>query len=272
MTTASPDTPSLSPQVVTDTRACIKCGYSLQGLATSGVCPECGTPVADSLRGTLLQFSAPEFIATIRQGHVWVLNGILASIIVGVATVVIALATSGSAAMMTLMQFVNLGIAVFIFLGYLKLTEPDPQFQGTEKPDSARNIVRIAVIAQIVISVLQIVLNFAVPASAAGPSGLAAALTLVLTLAGFAGLAVQFFAMMLYTRWLAARIPDEHIVKRTKTYMWLLPLLATVGMIVVGLGGLIALVLYWNMLHRMRQHLVSIEKTGAPANLLKVKL
>jgi hypothetical protein len=35
---------------------CLSCGYSLEGLERDGVCPECGTPVADSLRKSALGF------------------------------------------------------------------------------------------------------------------------------------------------------------------------------------------------------------------------
>jgi predicted RNA-binding Zn-ribbon protein involved in translation (DUF1610 family) len=34
-----------SPSMIIDGRTCIACGYSLQGLWTDGVCPECGRPI-----------------------------------------------------------------------------------------------------------------------------------------------------------------------------------------------------------------------------------
>jgi hypothetical protein len=97
--------------------------------------------------------------------------------------------------------------------------------------------------------------------------GLKSILTGIVSLLSMIAWAVQFFAMMLYTRWLGSRVPDQWIIKRTKTYMWLLPLLTTVGVVLVGLGPIIALVLYWNLLDRMRKHLKSIESSGAPASL-----
>jgi ACR3 family arsenite efflux pump ArsB len=70
--------------------------------------------------------------------------------------------------------------------------------------------------------------------------------------------------------WLARRVPDQWIVKRATTYRWLLPVLTTVGVLLIGLGPLIALVLYWNLLDRMRKHLKAIVATGAPADLPSV--
>ncbi len=40
--------------VVAGEHACTTCGYSLQGLPVRGACPECGTTVAQSIRGELL--------------------------------------------------------------------------------------------------------------------------------------------------------------------------------------------------------------------------
>ena len=40
--------------------------------------------------------------------------------------------------------------------------------------------------------------------------------------------------------------------------MWLGPLLQTVGLLLIGLGPLIALVMYWNMLDVMRKHIKRI--------------
>lgn len=70
--------------------------------------------------------------------------------------------------------------------------------------------------------------------------------------------------------WLATRVPDYFIVKRTKTYMWLLPVLYIPGAALIGLGPLIALVLYWNLLDRLRKHVKSIIKHGGPARLKKM--
>lgn len=155
--------------------------------------------------------------------------------------------------------------ALIILLGYLKVTELDPTFIGTDKPTGSRNVVRTSAIAQMVLSVAGVLLEL-VKGGAFDP-GLMMFLVGAVSLLSMIAWAVQFFAMMLYTRWLASRVPDQWIIKRTKTYMWLLPVLTTVGVILLGLGPIIALVLYWNLLDRMRKHLKSIEKSGVPAAL-----
>jgi hypothetical protein len=51
---------------------CKQCGYNLYTLALAGVCPECGTPVEHSLRGFLLKYASPEWVARVARGG-WVL-------------------------------------------------------------------------------------------------------------------------------------------------------------------------------------------------------
>ncbi len=263
---------------MTGGKSCYKCGYALAGLPLTGLCPECGTPVAESMRGVLLQFASPEYIRTVREGYAWVLNGILASIVIGV--LVAGVGVAAAIARTTWLTGVGFTLAsngvttlvgIAILYGYIKLTEPDPQFTGTEKPDSARNVVRIAAGAQVAISLaalMIVVINGGTPVSSF--LSLLGILNILLTIAAMAAWAVQFFAMMRYVRWMARRVPDQYVVQRTEKYMWLLPVLTTVGVVLIGLGPLIALIMYWNLLDRMRKHLKSIEATGAPAALPKM--
>lgn len=256
---------------VHDDRSCIKCGYNLRGQAISAMCPECGTAVGDSMRGVLLQFAAPEYRATILKGHSWVLNGILVYILVMVLGVGLGMVSGMGGGQIAGVELVLAGVGmavnVWIFLGYLKLTEQDPQFTASEKQDSARQIVRIAAIVSIALGALGAMLQLLMIAGTGISIALIAGLAAVVGIGGLIAWAVQFFAMMNYTRWLAGRVPDAWIVKRSRTYRWLLPVLATVGALAVGLGPLIALILYWNLLDRMRKHLKSIQATGAPAAL-----
>ena len=62
---------------------------------------------------------------------------------------------------------------------------------------------------------------------------------------------------MLYLRWLAPRLPDDEVDAKARRLMWLGPLLVTVGALIV-VGPLIAMVLYWNLLDRVRRNLKQI--------------
>jgi hypothetical protein len=261
-------TPPQSP-IVNDQSTCYKCSYALRGLSLKAVCPECGAPVSESMRGILLQYSSQEYIASMRTGHSLVLNGILLMIVavcITIAGAAVAGAMGGNANVVTVAATgLSTIFQVVIFLGYLKLTEPDPRFAGSGDPTQARSLVRIGAIVSSALGVLSFVAQLLAltSATAAGVMGI---VQIIAGILGFVAFAVQFFAMMIYMKWLATRVPDGWIIRRSKTYMWLLPVLYTVGSCLL-VGPLIALILYWNLLHRMRKHLISIQENGSPANL-----
>jgi hypothetical protein len=74
-------------------------------------------------------------------------------------------------------------------------------------------------------------------------------------------------AMLTQARFLGRRVPDRVIVDRAGRYRWLLPLISVVGVCLVYLGPLIALILYWNLLDRLRKHVKMIQTAGRPAEL-----
>jgi hypothetical protein len=236
------------------------------------VCPECGTTVEDSLRGLLLQYASAEYRGKLGRGLSFILNGILVQIVVSILGMISVFAFPGNSLVMLAVSVSALAVTAVLILGYWLFTEPDPGYTGIEKTNSARQIARIAVAVQAVIQVVQLVMTLA-GGAVATVSGTNAGFTLVsavsalLSLAALAAWATQFFAVMLYTRWLGSRVPDGQIVSKAKTYMWLLPVLSTVGVVLLGLGPLIALVMYWNLLDRLRKHVKSIEANGVPASL-----
>ena len=256
------DTPAAPPPLTLDrSQPCVKCAYDLRGLPLDGVCPECGTPVQDSLRGWLLRYASPEYRRKLGLGLSIVLNGILAMVVLTILQMVAGFSGWRGGGFDTGMHIVNFGLAIAMIAGYWFMTEPDPGYTGLEKPNSARQVLRTAVLAQAGLNLLSVVLVLT-GAMSTSPTGVTAATAFVLLL-GFAGLvawAVQFFATMRYMRWLAGRVPDAAMQKRTETYMWLLPVLSIVGIILVGLGPLIALILYWNLLDQLRKHLRTINR------------
>jgi hypothetical protein len=259
--------------VVQDGRFCIRCGYVLKGLPRDGVCPECGTSVALSLREPLLANADPEYLRKTKRGLSFVLNGILLMIVLSLAPVAMfALAATGVPGRfgMALIEVGNTCVTILILMGYWLYTAPDPGQVALEATNGARKAVRVSVAIQAGITVAILTLRSIVPMSLSLSQQEGNALygiTLGLTLINGICWIVQFVSVMRYTRWLAGRVPDMLVIKRVKRNMWLLPVLYIVGLVLLGLGPLIALILYWNLLDRMRKHLKSIIATGRPAVL-----
>ncbi len=63
---------------------------------------------------------------------------------------------------------------------------------------------------------------------------------------------------MMYLQGLALRIPDRVVYDRARRYTWLLPLVYVLLFLCMGLGALIALVMYVNLIDRVRKDLKKV--------------
>jgi hypothetical protein len=262
---------------VADHRPCGSCGYDLVGLPVAGECPECGRAVADSLRGMLLRYAAPAYVRALRRGFSWVLNAILlysVLMMVGVGVGIVGWRTACS----LLLTGGGLAASVMYFVGVMWLTTRDPQFSFGPRPDRARAVLRGSIVT--IMAVWLGSVGLTVVASITGVSPRRSGLDAVQWLFGLTGLAafaVHFFAMMRYILWLAGRVPDEVAASRAREYTWGLPLLLFGSVVAVILTAFVAgpcalipllagpiavLVMYWNLLTRMLEHLVRIERTS----------
>ncbi len=226
------------------------------------------TPTTSAADDTfLLRNSDPAYQQTLLKGVSFVLNGIIAMIIMVIISVAVRLASTGgqpatAPAITPLdvgLQMISFAIGLVIAYGWWLFSESDPRLTGEHAGGSARQVVRVCIAINVVASALSFVLYLL--AWITGAALLAGIMLIGIGLvAGIAGI-VAFFAQMLYVKWLAPRLPNEAVYKRSKTLMWLGPVLYTVGALLI-VGPLIALVLYWNMLDKVRKDLKGIVGAG----------
>ena len=246
-----------STPLVDRNRPCLRCSYNLRGLPTDGPCPECGTPVQDSLRGSLLQFSSLEYLGTLVNGLSLLTCGLIL-LVVGIIGGLTALALRGSLdGGMGLLCLVFLA-GLLIFIGHWLYTAPDPALVEGELRRSARRIARGTLVAIALLFGLMMLLGF----NLFGVRNQAAVKVFVLAFVScLLGVFVLFIATMRYTRSLIARIPDPTLEWRAKVDTWTVPAVCILGVI---LGGVIGIVMVLALLFQVRRHLKSILTTGMP--------
>jgi len=258
------------PVMVEGEVGCVSCGYNLRGLRTSAVCPECGTPVSRSMRGDLLEFASFEYVSKLHRGAQTVVGGILLYVIVIIISVllgVLAVSAGLSPGMVQAIQLgsqvLGLGASMAIAVGWWWLSEPNPAAIDPSSGSASRQFVRVAAGITVVYSIVQSALGMVLqsgttPTTPGGTQiGLMGAAVLI-SLAGMVVFAVSFFSQMAYLKWLSPKIPNAWVFNRAKLMMWLGPVLYVVGALCIGLGPLVAMILYYNLVTRVRADLKAI--------------
>jgi len=272
------------PDIVPDGPTCRRCGYELKGLPMKGQCPECGLPVARSLRGNLLEYSDPTFVRRLAMGALLVEVAILGFCAVPIGAILMvtigkALSLSGTIeeVLSAAGAVVSIAAAVVGLLGLFVLTARDPALAGTDESDRSRLITRWATVVCAAGWACASVIAMLPTVASIAPARFAMLLKLS-TAAATIALWVQIIASLFYLRHLAVRIPhaglrEEITATKTLAVTALVCIVATVGFGAMLLGcvgmlsGLIALVLllvlvirYADVVDRTRRHLGRIAR------------
>ncbi|MBN1342061.1 MAG: hypothetical protein JXQ73_05235 [Phycisphaerae bacterium] len=194
---------------------CASCGYNLRGLRPSGRCPECGTPIARSLRGDLLAVSDPNWVARIARGATYAYRGFIALVLLIIAAVIgvgAGLALFGpigpgdTAVVVLLGGVVAWSLAGFaaMIIGIWWLTTPGPREVVQPEVRRTRTGCRIALLALLgAWLATKLPINHPVYAAVASLSQSVA----------FAVWAWLFFKMIEH---MGSRVPSEEIIKTAK--------------------------------------------------------
>jgi hypothetical protein len=192
---------------------CVSCGYNLRGLNPNSICPECATPIGRSAHGDFLRFSDPTWVETLAEGMQWIVAGILVSIVVGgcVGGGVSALGAAGgnTQAVTLFMALLGLGISLIYFVGYWKVTAPDPAKMDPSTAIDARQIVRFWAISSVILT----------PVGHFLPPSLDVLPISIMVIGGAIDIAGTI-AAFLYAIMLAQRVPDLRLAGQTRIVMW----------------------------------------------------
>jgi hypothetical protein len=194
--------------------ACRRCGYNLRVLATSALCPECGTAVAVSLQGDLLRFSDPTWLDSLQRGVNLILVGIAGTLVVIGAAIAMTLSRVSPRLIREISPLASLVPGLLMFGGTWLLTAADPSGVGEDQYGTARRVIRVALLIGLCEQVLRLG-NLVVPLT----FGTVILFQIAWLIASFARLVVQA-AELQYLSKLARRIPDDKLSKRARFLMW----------------------------------------------------
>ena len=262
---------------------------SLAGIPSPNFCPGCGcqllgSPVPGGSSNDRTTLVASDSLRTMHKGLGIILACMLCYVPVGLFTGGMVLLTQNNVLSMQSVQILNMFISLPIFAislwGYWRATEKHQSRTAPKEYEAARRFARTWLQVHIMFGIVNFIANITIltlwPPDYKNPMAMSKGPMLwVMLLIGIPATVVwlfQFITFMQYLRLLAGRIPDGDIVRRADMYLWFLPLLSTVGILACGIGPILATVLYWRLLSRVRKHIASILATGGPAGLPKMGL
>jgi hypothetical protein len=212
---------------------CITCGYQLTGLKKDGPCPECGTPIENSLGGERLAGAEPKWLRRVVRGQMLLDIGIKVSVSCFLLLVILPLALAfmamaGNRTFLTVLAWSTaimalLGLAgqVTAAVGAFMVTVRDPRLSLIEPAVCARTITRWGMLAMPLLFVAAQTSELLLPIEVAELAKLAFLVML------FGSLTVTLSALLRHLARLAERVPDQPLrstsLALARNLQWLLP-------------------------------------------------
>ncbi len=117
--------------------SCLQCGYNLRTLQPEGICPECGLPIFQSIRGDRLKYSDPEWVAKLARGARWIFAGIVCYYVLG----------NVGQAVRSLRTATGIGILAVFLPAFWWYTSPEPNRTDPERALCLRRLARMVSLA-----------------------------------------------------------------------------------------------------------------------------
>ncbi|MCC7205544.1 MAG: hypothetical protein IT441_10725 [Phycisphaeraceae bacterium] len=128
---------------------CVHCGYNLRTTDPTGACPECGTPMDESIRPDLLFLADSGWLRHILAGLSWVRWGVFSVVAMSTFTLVWLLLTRGphpNSMVEVWMNFFLLILNLVSFAGWFVVTAPSRQVDLLVPDPYIRWLLRVAAV------------------------------------------------------------------------------------------------------------------------------
>lgn len=192
---------------------CISCGYNLFSMSTENICPECGVAVGRSVMGDYLKYCNPKWVSKLSIGTNMVVIGVFIFIVVFVLGIAMVSSGTGMGRQASASTGIALAVVLLIarlllVIGYFFLTAPDPvkSSGGTR----ARFLARWFLFGTFLFEIGQ----------AASIAGRNLDLYMALNYGRLITMLVGLFALLVFCRQLAKRVPDDSLATHTSIVMW----------------------------------------------------
>ncbi len=243
----SPPATTISANVP-EASMCIVCRYNIAGLPITGKCPECGTPLQDSLRGFLLRFAPAGYRRRLALGGDLLRGALTLEGVLLIATGLLWVPGLAQLISFGYERYVWAGVglvaAILAAAGSVALTAPDPKWSAIERRWCARRVTRISAVALLVSEIVSFVMLLAASLGMMLDWAIVDLTTyLILMYAHTALYALStlgfLVASLRYLGWLFGRVPDQVRERRAKRLAWVLPLVLVLGTVVTMFGPML---------------------------------
>jgi hypothetical protein len=244
-------------QVIKHALLCASCSYNLQSLPADALCPECAKPISETLRGDLLALADPIWVKKLYRGTLLVTIAVLLPLILYVGLIVTLIifvmtyhhTTADKAEQIIIILFWILTVlaAMTASWGAVLATSPEP-FRQDSQHDRFRKHTRWS-------GVLWASMLFLILLHATSSFHAVALPKNLLDAAWFCSFSIapayHYWAVTHYIQALALRIPDLDLAetarkRRTRMILW-----TTVGFFLLGVGPLVAFIIYLTTIQRL---------------------
>lgn len=160
-------------QPLTSDLPCVACEYNLRTIAAGACCPECGAPVARSLRGHYLKTCDPDWVNQLARAAIQLMGAFVGVLITGLvlftsSMVMAMMSYDPSSEVLGVFILIAAGLMflltmMFYLVGVLRLTTAQPRRLTPEGPMNFRTLFRLTTLAACLLGLLgfgAIVLRF----------------------------------------------------------------------------------------------------------------